>query len=304
MARWEGKTRGGVLGHRIFVFLLKHFSLSSVYIVLRFVVLYYFFTTPKGFRAINKYYREIHKFSAFRSFFKVYRNFYLFGQILLDKTIVLSGMSNKFTYNFDGEDYLREIADDGKGGLMIGAHMGSWDMAGFLLKRLNHKVNIIFYDAEHRNIKEFMAQTYGGNEVDENVNFITIKDDISHLIEMRNALKKGELLTVMGDRYVENHKNFRFNFMGREASFPAGPFYIATRFDIPVTFAFTMKEKKNHYHFYASKPKYYKNISGTGIEDNDMQILIKDYIESLEYFVKKYPDQWFNFYDFCEVEKS
>jgi len=304
MAKWEGKTRGGVLGHRIFVFLLKHFNLSSVYFVLRFVVLYYFLTSRKSFIAIYKYYRHGHKLSAVRSFYRVYSNFYIFGQILLDKTIVLAGMTNKFSYNFDGEEYLREISAAGKGGLMIGAHMGSWDMAAYLLKRLEHKVNIVFLDAENQDVKEFLERTYGGNEIDEHVNFINIKDDFSHLIQIRNALKNDEILTVMGDRYIENHKSYRLNFMGMEANFPAGPFYIATRFDIPVTFAFTMKEKKSHYHFYASEPKIYKNISGTGIEDNDMQILIKDYIETLEFFVKKYPDQWFNFFDFWEVEKS
>jgi predicted LPLAT superfamily acyltransferase len=304
MAKWEGKTRGGVLGHRIFVFLLKHFNLSVVYFILNFVVLYYFFNSRKSFRAIYKFYHQALKLKRTKSFFRVYSTYYKFGQILLDKTIVLAGMSNKFTYNFDGEEYLREISAAGKGGLLIGAHMGSWDMAGFLLKRLDYKVNIMFYDADQRDVKEFLAQTYGGKEIDERVNFIVIKDDLSHLIEMRNALNKGEVLTVMGDRFLEMHKSFRLNFMGMEAEFPAGPFYIATRFDIPVTFVFTMKEKKSHYHFYASKPKYYKNISGTGNEDNDMQILMYDYIAMLEIFVQKYPEQWFNFFDFWEVEKS
>jgi predicted LPLAT superfamily acyltransferase len=304
MAKWEGKTRGGVLGHRIFVFLIKHFNLTFVYFILRFVVLYYFLNSRKSFSAIYKYYRHAHKLSVLKSFFKIYSNYYIFGQILLDKTIVLAGMSNKFTYDFDGEEYLREISAAGKGGLLIGAHMGSWDMAGFLLKRLDYKVNIMFYDADHRNVKEFLAQTYGGKEIDARVNFIVIKDDLSHLIEMKNALSKGEILTVLGDRFIENHKHFRLNFLGMEANFPVGPFYIATRFDIPVTFVFTMKEKISHYHFYASKPKYYKNISGTGNEDNDMQILMNDYIAMLEIFVRKYPEQWFNFFDFWDVEKS
>jgi len=292
------------LGHRIFVYLLKHFNLSLVYFVLRFVVLYYFFNSRKSFRAIYKYYRYAHKLPTVKSFFKVYSTYYIFGQILLDKTILLAGLTNKFTYNFDGEEYLREISAAGKGGLMIGAHMGSWDMAGYLLKRLDYKVNIVFYDVEHQNVKEFLEQTYGGNDIDERINFINIKDDFTHLFQIRKALRNDELLTVMGDRFIENQKSFRLNFMGMEANFPAGPFYMATRFDIPVTFVFTMKEKKSHYHFYASEPKNYKNISGTGNEDNDMQILIKEYTAMLEIFVRKYPDQWFNFFDFWEVEKS
>jgi predicted LPLAT superfamily acyltransferase len=304
MAKWEGKTRGGVLGYRIFVYLLKHFNLSLVYIILRIVVFYYFVNSRKSFSAIYKFYHQALKFSSVKSFFGVYSTYYKLGQTLLDKTIVLADLSNKFTYNFEGEEYLREISAAGKGGILIGAHMGSWDMAGFLLKRLDYKVNIMIYDAEHRNVKEFLEHTYGGKDIDERVNFIQIKDDLSHLIEMRNALRNGEMLTMLGDRYIDKHKYFRMNFLGMEANFPAGPYYIATRYDIPVTFVFTIKESKTHYHFYASKPKIYRNISGTGNEDDDMKILIQDYIAILEDFVRKYPDQWFNFFDFWDTEKS
>ena len=174
MAKWEGKTRGGVLGYRIFVYLLKHFNLSLVYFVLRLVVLYYFVNSRKSFRAIYIFYHQALKLSPLKSFFSVYKTYYKLGQILLDKTIVLADLSNKFTYNFEGEEYLREISASGKGGILLGAHMGSWDMAGFLLKRLDYKVNIMIYDAEHRNVKEFLEHTYGGKDIDERVNFIQI----------------------------------------------------------------------------------------------------------------------------------
>lgn len=43
MAKWEGKSKGTVLGHKIFVFILNHLGLREpAYIVLRFVALYYF----------------------------------------------------------------------------------------------------------------------------------------------------------------------------------------------------------------------------------------------------------------------
>lgn len=298
MAEWEGKTRGGIAGYKIFVFLLAHFPLSFVYFILRFVVVYYFFNSRKSFRFIYFYYRRAHHYSALRSFFKVYSSYYSFGQVLIDKTIVLSGASHNFTYNFDGEEYLRDLTADGKGGILMGAHMGGWDMAGFLLKRLDYKVNIMIYDAEHRNIKEFLSQTYAGNDLNEKINFILIKDDLSHLIEMRNALRNGELLTMLADRHMEGHKTIQHQFMGLNTYFPEGPFIIPLRFDFPVTFVYTLKESKTHYHFFATRPKVYKNISGTGDEQADLKILLSDYISTLEHFVKEYPNQWFNFYDF------
>ena len=40
---WEGKSRGSVLGYKIFVFCIKKFGLYSAYFVLYFVALYFCF---------------------------------------------------------------------------------------------------------------------------------------------------------------------------------------------------------------------------------------------------------------------
>jgi hypothetical protein len=50
MAKWEGKSKGTVLGHKIFVFILNHLGLKPAYIVLRFVALYYFLFARKSNR--------------------------------------------------------------------------------------------------------------------------------------------------------------------------------------------------------------------------------------------------------------
>ena len=68
----------------------------------------------------------------------------------------MSGIPNRFTFNFDGEENLRKMVELGKGGLLLSAHIGNWEIAGHLLKRLNTKINIVMFDGEVQQIKAYL----------------------------------------------------------------------------------------------------------------------------------------------------
>ena len=80
MSGWEGKTRGGVSGYAIFVFLVSFLPLRAVYLVLNFVVLYFFFFSPNAFKSIYDFYYRRKKFGRIKSLRYVWRNYYLLGQ--------------------------------------------------------------------------------------------------------------------------------------------------------------------------------------------------------------------------------
>lgn len=293
MPAWSGKTRGGVLGYKIFVFNIKYLGLPVTYFFLRFVILYFIITSPKAIRATYFYFHKIIAKGVISSAIAIYRNYFVFGQVLVDKLTVLSGYNKKLSFNFDGENYLHEITANKTGGLLISAHIGSFEIAGYLLKRIDTKVNILMYEAEHEQIKKYLSTVYK----DMNANIICIKEDMSHLYEIKKAFENKEFLCLHGDRFVSDNKTVVKNFMGFPARFPTGPFFLATKFDIPVTFVFAMKERKYHYHFYASPPKKYYNDKLKHREE-ELDRIINDYISVFESCLEKYPYQWFNYYRF------
>ena len=61
-----------------------------------------------------------------------------------------------------------------------------------------------------------------------------------------------------------------------------------------------MKESRSHYHFYATPPKKYDIPEGKRISYEDLMPVLNDYIAALESMLKKYPEQWFNYYGFWE----
>jgi len=298
MASWKGKTRGGVAGYRFFIFLLKYPGLRFSYFFLRFVVLYYVLFVPKARKPIYHYFRHIHHFSKLKSARYIFKNFYLLGQTLLDKVAMMAGFNNKFTIDHIGEENLNAMAS-GEGGIIIGAHVGNWEIAGQLLERLSTKVFIVMLEAEHEKIKALLDDVM----TKKSMNIIPIKDDLSHIIAIKNALAEKSIVAIHGDRFIEGSKTVTGSLLGRNAEFPYGPFFIAAKFNATVSFVGAVKETDTHYRFHSTKPKTYANSGGRKEIDATVKRILNDYIKDVEQELQQHPEQWFNYYYFWSPPK-
>src|SRR5690606_38792 len=130
MPQWQGKSRGNRLGYSIFVYIIKNFGVRPAYLLLRFVAFYYFIFSWSSSRHIYAYFRHRHKFPVLRALSGIYSNYYVFGQTILDKVVVMAGIENRFTYNFDGETFLQKMVEQGRGGILLSGHVGNWEVAG------------------------------------------------------------------------------------------------------------------------------------------------------------------------------
>lgn len=290
MANWDGSSKANTTGYRIFIALMKAGGTAPAYLLLRFVAFYYFLFSSKSNRAIRYYLKERLGYSGFKAIKLRYSNYYWFGQALIDRIVMMSGISNKFTFNFDGEEHLRQMVADGKGGLLLSGHLGNWEIAGHLLKRLNTRINIVMYDGEQQQIKQYLDGVTGQR----NANIIIIKDNISHIYEIMEALNNNELICMHADRFLEGNKTILTEFLGKEAPFPAGPFTIAAKLPVPVSFVFALKETPGHYHFFATPPEIYRNHPAKGQPD----AILRDFVTAMASKLKQYPSQWYNYYPF------
>ena len=290
MSLWQGKSKGNKAGYQFFVWVLKNFGVLPAYFLLRFVVLYFFLFSYKSSRQIFFLYHKKLGYGRLKAFTKLYKNYYLLGQGIIDKVVVMAGIKNKFTYNFDGEQNLKEIAAMQKGGILLSAHIGNWDIAGHFLKRLDTRIHIVMFDGEHQQIKEYLSRVTGKKSI----NIIYIKNDLSHIYAISDALKNNELVCMHADRFLEGNKTLETNFLGQQARFPMGPFVLAATFKVPVCFVFAVKENNLHYHLFASSIKLYGHLQKEAM----MQQMIIDFASAMEEKVTKYPEQWFNYYNF------
>jgi len=290
MQSWQGKSKATPLGYKIFVLILKKFGLPTAYFVLRFVVIHYLLFSYKTSTFSFHYFHYKLKYGMLKSLYSIYQNYYFFGQSIIDKVVMMSGIPNKFTFHFDGEENLIDIVALKKGGLLLSAHIGNWEIAGHLLHRIKTKINVVMYDGEHEKIKNYMETVTGKRQL----NVIVIKNDLSHIFAINEALKNNELVCIHADRFLPGNKTISNNFLSDQAQFPAGPFILAAKFKVPVSFVFAFKETNKHYHLYSTKPKDYSTVG----KEKLTQTILNDFVNEIENKVKKYPLQWFNYYDF------
>lgn len=289
MTKWSGKSKGTVLGYKIFIFFIKNVSVQSAYFVLYFVALYYFLFSFQSSKAIYYYFRKRLAYSFLKSIFSIYKNYFVFGQTLIDKTAISSGYRSDFTYEFDGISSLKKLLKDGKGGILISAHVGNFDVAKFFFDEVdeNSQINIVATNSEREAIKSYLEQVTTKSAI----KFIVIEEDLSHIFHINNALEDNELVCFTGDRFLDNSKYLEADFLKSPAKFPAGPFLLASRLRTPVAFVYVMKQSRKHYHLYTRVVK---------VKHRDANSLLKSYIESVEEILKLYPYQWFNYFDFWE----
>jgi predicted LPLAT superfamily acyltransferase len=298
MPGWSGKSKGGTFGYLFFIGLLRHTSIRFAYFFVRIIALYYFLFLNRN--AMFFYFRRIHRYGRWKSIRSIYRNYCLLGEVLVDKMAFLSGIKSGYTFDFEGEDNLHVMSEGGKGGVLIGAHMGNWEIAGKLLDRIHTRVHILMFEAERENIKQTLERVM----VNRPLNVITISDDYSHLFRIEEALKNNEFVVIHGDRYLPGTMTVSVPFMGKPARFPSGPLYLASKKGVPVSFVFTLKEKHTHYHFYASPGRIFPYPSKIKSRREDIREMVLSYVSALEGIVQKYPLQWFNYHHFWEEESA
>ncbi|MFL9844672.1 LpxL/LpxP family acyltransferase [Flavobacterium rhizosphaerae] len=293
MSEWDGKSRGTLLGYKIFVFCIKKLGVRTAYFVLYFVATYYFLFLKKSNRVTFYYFNKRLGYSAIKARKMVFMSYYTFGQTLIDKTAISAGMRDRFTYEFDGVQTLLRLLEEKKGGVLISAHIGNFEIAEYFFSEIapESQVNLVTSDMEHQVIKEYLSSLATASKV----KFIIIKEDLSHIYEINGALANNELICFTGDRYMDGVKNLKEVFLGKETTFPAGPFLIASRLRVPVVFVYVMKEKNLHYHLYAREAE---------VKHRDEKGLLQAYVQNVETMVQRYPLQWFNYFDFWGAFKK
>jgi predicted LPLAT superfamily acyltransferase len=126
------------------------------------------------------------------------------------------------------------------------------------------------------------------------------------IIMIQDRLAAGEMVVITGDRTSANTRNkyLTASFLGRNAPFGYGPFFLAALLNAPTYFVFALRQKdvsiSSHYDMHVHKSPVNFNCPRKN-RDERIETLVRLYVEKLEYHCKQHPYQWYNFYDFWAV---
>jgi predicted LPLAT superfamily acyltransferase len=181
----------------------------------------------------------------------------------------------------------------GNGAILISPHLGNWELGGLALAARGYKMNVLTFrepDAKVNELREAHRRRRG-------INFIYVdRDDTSPLaiIEAVNALRRNEVLALLGDRDGSSHTAV-FDFFNRPAQIPVGAAYLALASGAPVIPVFVPLAGRS-YDNLMEEPIWFRGGHADHVD------AIRSGTESLlrvfERYIRAYPDQWYNFYDY------
>lgn len=286
--KWSGKSRGGAFGHWFFIKLIKNCGIKSAYFFLALVVIYFIPFAPKSTRAIWYYNRCILKYGRLKSILKLYVHYFTFGQSIIDRVCAKNGLSDRFSYSFGKKDEVIKILEN-KPAILISAHVGAWEMGTPFFGNVADKINVVMLDNEHKAIKKVHKEEKQG------VKIIAINENnLDSIMKIKKALDKKEAVCFLADRFLNAKSSVKVKFFGAETYFAKGPFVLAQKFKVPVVFYFAMRENGMKYNF------IFKVVN----ENLSWEDFLKIYVEELEKILKKYPQQWYNFYNLWETKEN
>ena len=273
--QWSGKTDGQPWMQRSLITMFRVVPLWLPYSVMALVVPFYMIFNRKGYKAMYRFFRERMNYGRWKSFWKVYANHFRFGQIILDRFGVYAG--KKYRFITEGQELMDELETHPEGFVSLSSHVGNYEIAGYSLKPKSKRFNALVYAGETATVMENRQKMLSQN----NMSMIPVKEDMSHLFLLNNAIDNGEIVSMPADRIFGSQKAVECQFFGEKARFPMGAFALASKKNMPMLAVFVMKESYRTYHAYVRK------IANA-----------QDFADNLEEIVKKYPTQWFNYFDF------
>lgn len=287
---WSGKTDGQPWMQRSLIAMFRVLPLWLLYGVMALVVPFYMLFNKKGYQAMYHFFRERMGYGRWKSFWSVYANHFRFGQIILDRFGVYAG--KKYRFWTEGQELMDELETHPEGFVLLSSHVGNYEIAGYSLKPKSKKFNALIFAGETATVMENRQRILSQN----NMSMIPVKEDLSHLFALNAALDNGEMVSMPADRIFGSQKSVECQFFGAKANFPLGAFAMAVQKEVPVLAVFVMKEGMKKYHAYVKEIACDRQAS----RREQMAQLAQSFASCLEAIVRRYPTQWFNYFDFWE----
>lgn len=293
-AAWLERPEGGsTLALKLLKATATVFGRSVARLVIVPVAIYFMVRRAPERRASRAYLARI--LGRAPTWLEVARHFHTFAAVTLDRVYFLTENLRRFDVRLEGLEELHRAMDLGRGVLLLGAHVGSFDaLRAVSTHRPDVKVRVVL-DAEHSPalsaiLRELNPQLAAGI-INPRQNGTAVA------LEIGQALSEGALVTMLGDRGRPGNGTTVVDFLGAPAEFPTAPWQIAAALHVPIVLCTGLYRGGNRYDL------NFQLISEGLTADRrqrreQLQQITQDFAHRLAGQLRTAPYNWFNFYDF------
>jgi predicted LPLAT superfamily acyltransferase len=274
------------------------------------VVTYFFLTDHAGRRSSLEYLRRVRAAGASDlnrdlTLRDVYRHYLEFGTTILDRIGFWLARREDFDFSVKGGEALDWVVEEGRGAVVLGSHLGSFDaMRLVAAMRSPIGIKVMMYTQHAARINEVFRQMGEVSGSNATVGVISVEPgSLSHVLEVKRAIARGEVVAILADRLHpgERARGVDVEFLGAPVSLPQGPFLMAAALGCPVLVMAGLRAGNRKYEIHVERfadPLKIPRRDRAG----QLQYHAQSYADWLARLCTVAPYQWFNFYDYWDLE--
>jgi predicted LPLAT superfamily acyltransferase len=269
------------------------------------ITAYYFLAAPGPRRASALFLRRALGRPARAG--DVFRHLFAFAGMLLDRVFLLAGRTEGFAVSVNGRDHLAAAVAAGRGVVLLGAHLGSFEALRAFGRSAPVPVRMLMYRANAGAFSQAMERLDPG-----------LADAVIEIgapeamLQVREAVARGEIVGILADRAPEPPRGaaegrasaagraVRVSFLGGEVGFPAGPFLLAAGLGVPVLLFFGLCTGPRRYEL-CFEPFAARLDLPRAERAEALRRAVLCYAERLAACARAHPFQWFNFHDLWDT---
>ncbi|MFV2055923.1 MAG: lipid A biosynthesis acyltransferase, partial [Thiohalomonadales bacterium] len=262
--------------------------------LLLYPVAFYFLLTASSARHASRQYLE-RALGRKPGWLDVWRHFYTFAVVSVDRLFFLSGCYDKYQIQVNGNALFQQYLKRKQGCILLVSHFGSFEvMRVAAVKKYNIPVRILL-DRQHSALAaeliDALDPVLAAAIIDPNQSAPELA------LSLDQAIKNGELIGIMADRAGPDERMLNCEFLGGQANFPVGPWLLALILKAPVILCFGLYQGGNRYQL--NFELLTERLSAPRRErDTEILRAMQHYASRLEHHIGMAPYNWFNFYEF------
>ena len=196
-----------------------------------------------------------------------------------------------------GHQRLLDAKHDGKGAILLSAHVGNFELGGLFLRDLGASAAVAYVPDPSPVIEKHRMDARRALLVEG----IPVTSSPFAFVPLLRALREGRFVAMQGDRDVSGTGR-ALSFFGKVASFPVGPFRLAAVSGVPILPVFVLMEPDGLYRTVVEPPIRLGLASGSRSEPDETELsdAMERWVAILSLVIRENPTQWYLFTRFWE----
>ena len=290
-AHWaRARERGSATLLRVMMFLSLALGRRAARVLLYGIAAYFFLSGPGARHHSRVYLRRA--LGREPTALDVFRQVFTFSSTILDRLYLANERYELFDIAVEDEPLVRSMVARGTGAFLLGAHLGSFEVASVIGRRQpGLRVAMAMYEDTATKLRALIPSNSASAPE------IIALGHLDAMLRIRDCLETGGFVGMLADRTIGEAPAQRVSFLGRPALLPSGPMRAAAALRRPVFFMAGLYRGANRYHVVFREIADFSTLP-RGEREAQVKDAIRRYAAVLEECCRSDPYNWFNFYDF------